>query len=386
MTPHTSPPQPPPPSAGSANSFSSPRRKSARSLALRILNTIERDDCYADEAMHRASFGVELPPRERALMMELVYGVLRTRLRLDWRLELVADRRMNRLPITVANALRLGAYQVLHLTRVPHRAAVHETVELVRETVRGPRWPGFTNAVLRSLLRTAPPEPPPMSENAVRALSIRYACPPWLVERWVARLGIADAERACCAAAEPPPLTLRVNTARTTRAALLQALKDSGHMAVPTQVSPVGIQLQKCGSPSQLPGYQEGLFYVEDEAAQLIPMMLGPRSGERVLDACAAPGGKATHLTELLHGRAELVAVDWSADRVGVMHANMARLGTIGIHTLVFDWTKTAELQTGSLPPSCNNHSIGSCWMRPVAGSGFSADIPRASGRSNRHS
>lgn len=284
-------------------------------------------------------------------MMELVYGVLRTRLRLDWRLELVADRRMNRLPITVANALRLGAYQVLHLTRVPHRAAVHETVELVRETVRGPRWPGFTNAVLRSLLRTAPPEPPPMSENAVRALSIRYACPPWLVERWVARLGIADAERACCAAAEPPPLTLRVNTARTTRAALLQALKDSGHMAVPTQVSPVGIQLQKCGSPSQLPGYQEGLFYVEDEAAQLIPMMLGPRSGERVLDACAAPGGKATHLTELLHGRAELVAVDWSADRVGVMHANMARLGTIGIHTLVFDWTKTAELQTGSLPP-----------------------------------
>lgn len=284
-------------------------------------------------------------------MTELVYGVLRSRLQLDWRLDQVADRRMDQLPITVANALRLGAYQLLHLTRVPDRAAVHETVALVRANVRGPRWPGFANAVLRSLLRSGSPTMPPMNQDTVRALSIRYACPPWLVERWVTRLGIADAERACRVAAEEPPLTLRVNTVRTSRAALLEALKASSYLAVPTPVSPVGILLQKCGTPSHLPGYQEGLFYVEDEAAQLIPMILSPEPGERVLDACAAPGGKATHLAELLGGRGELVAVDRSADRLGVMHANMGRLGASGVHTVVFDWTKVDGLQIGCLPP-----------------------------------
>lgn len=325
-------------------------QESARSLAVAVLETVEREHGNADEAMTRATAGKSLAPRERALLMELVYGVLRHQLNLDWRLDAVSDRKMDRLPAPIAWTLRLGAYQVLHLTRIPHSAAVHEAVALVRRRAHAPHWPGFANAVLRALLRNPPPPLPSLEEAPVRHLALRYSCPAWLVERWCRQWGSAGAEALCRRTCESPRMTLRVNTEKTTREALLSALAAKGLSASATPISPAGIHVNTSGSPAQFPLYTEGGFYVEDEAAQLIPLILDPQSGERVLDACAAPGGKALHCAELMQGCGDVIAVDRSESRLRVLQANVQRLGTAGVQPLRFDWDLLSGPSPGRLP------------------------------------
>lgn len=313
--------------------------RGARAVALEALVAIERQSLPADETLDLSARRAGLDARDRGLAVELVYGVLRRRSTLDWRLDHVADRPMQRLPLIVATALRLGAYQLLYLDRIPPSAAVSESVALVKSPNRGGgrRWDGFTNAVLRSLLREPAPAWPDPAQDPATALAVRYACPDWLTRRWVDHFGPGQAEALCQMTVAVPPLTLRVNALRVTREALLADLHHGGLGAAVTQVSPVGVTLEKCGSVSDLPSFRQGLFYVEDEAAQLVPFILDPRPGERVLDACAAPGGKATHLASLMQNQGEIVALDRSADRLQLLTENCRRLGVSIVNPQVAD-------------------------------------------------
>jgi|SRR5687768_96163 16S rRNA (cytosine967-C5)-methyltransferase len=299
---------------------------SARLLAFRILQDIERTGAPADETTNRALSAAHVEPRDRGLTVELVYGVLRHRGTLDWRLDLVSDRPMERLPLPIRTGLRLGAYQLMYLDRIPASAAVNESVALAK-TVRGRDWSGLVNAILRSLQREqAPPWPDPTT-NPVNAYAVRYACPQWLVERWIARFGTADAERLCQTTVTIPPLTLRVNTLRSTREALRAQFLKAGVESQPTAVSPTGLILTKQGGITDLPLFHEGAFYVEDEAAQLVAPILDAQPGERILDACAAPGGKATHLAAIMQDRGEIIACDQSTARLDLLADNCRRLG-----------------------------------------------------------
>jgi len=305
--------------------------RGARSVALASLLAVERDQVFADEALERSLARATVDVRDRALTVELTYGVLRHRLTLDWRLDRVADRPVRRLPLVIQAALRLAAYQLLYLDRIPPSAAVNESVALVKTCPNiGGRWTGFVNAVLRALIREPVPTWPDRDQEPVAFLSARYACPTWLVQRWVTRLGMAQAEQHGQATLTIPPLTIRANTLRTTRAALADHLRQSGYHVTATSVSPVGLILDKCGSVSDIPQFTEGLFYVEDEAAQLIPLILDPQPGERILDACAAPGGKTTHVAAMMRNHGEVIAMDQSRDRLRRLQENCARLG-IGI-------------------------------------------------------
>jgi 16S rRNA (cytosine967-C5)-methyltransferase len=316
----------------------------ARAVALDVLLSIERTHTFADEALdHYISHGA-LDSRDRALAFELVYGILRHQSTLDWRLDHVATKSMAKLPARVRMALRLGAYQLLHLDRIPPSAAVNESVALVKVGSPG-HWPGFVNAVLRALIRTPAPPWPDRKTDPVKALSVRHACPAWLTERWLARYGIQDAEALCRATTIIPPLTIRVNTLRTTRDILAAQLSASGCVVTPTRISPAGLILDKSGSVADLPWFRDGLFYVEDEAAQLIAPILDPQPGERVLDACAAPGGKTTHLAALMQNKGEIVAVDKSDSRLRLLDDNCKRLGIGIIRTIRAD-------VTASLPKS----------------------------------
>jgi len=298
----------------------------ARAVALDTLLSVERTQAFADDALDHALSRSTLDSRDRALALELVYGVLRHRSTLDWRLDHVATKSMAKLPVRVRMALRLGAYQLLHLDRIPPSAAVNESVALMKTGGASAHWPGFVNAVLRAMTRApAPPWPDPAADP-VRALSVRHACPAWLAERWIARFGVRDAEALCLATTVIPPLTIRVNTMKTTREAVEARLAELGVAARPTRISPVGLVLDKCGSVAELPLFHDGAFYVEDEAAQLVAPLLDPRPGERVLDACAAPGGKSTHLAALMQNHGELVAVDTSAARLRLLEDNCRRL------------------------------------------------------------
>lgn len=318
----------------------------ARWVALHALMKVEQTRAFADEALDRCLSLTRLEARDRSLALELVYGVLRHRSTLDWRLDHVADRPVERLPALVKTALRLGAYQVLYLQRVPASAAVNESVALVKDAggeARGPAWSGFVNAVLRALVREPAPAWPDPGGDPAHALSVRYSCPIWLAARWVERFGCADAETLCAATLAIPPLTIRANTLRLTRETLERELLRAGQVVRPTRISPVGLILEKCGPVTDLPQFREGAFYVEDEAGQLIPPLLAPKPDERVLDACAAPGGKATHLAALMENRGEIVAMDRSPRRLHLVEANCRRLGVRIVTTVEADATEPLE-------------------------------------------
>ena len=350
--------------SGSRSLFTAQTAPSVRAVALSLLvesvKSEEGVDILLDRALARCSFD----SRERALTVELTYGVLRRLATIDWRLGPVLGKPLPRLPVAVQMVLRLGAYQLLFLNRIPQSAAVNESVNLARAIAGtlGRDWSGFVNAVLRSLLRHPPQPWPSMGTDAAEAFAVRYSVPGWLSRRWVERLGVASAEMACAGVSVAPPLTLRVNQLITTREALLEKFSQVGIVAKLTSVSPFGIVLEEGGSVPSLPGFREGAFYVEDEAAQLIPPLLDPQPGDIVLDVCAAPGGKSTHLADLMHNKGTIYAVDRKDARLDLLRSNCRRLGVQIVVPIVGDirqpleWVPTIEA-AGS--PSVKKARVG---------------------------
>jgi 16S rRNA (cytosine967-C5)-methyltransferase len=331
--------------SGSRSFFIAQTAPSARAIALSLLvesvKSEEGIDVLLDRALARCSFD----DRERSLTVELAYGVLRRLATIDWRLEPVLEKPLPRLPVAVQMVLRLGAYQLLFLDRIPQSAAVNESVNLAKAfagTV-GRDWSGFVNAVLRALLRHPPQPWPSMSLDAAQALAVRYSVPGWLCRRWVERLGLTSTEAACEEVSAVPPLTLRVNQLITIREALLEKFSQVSIAAKPTSVSPFGILLQSRGTVPSLPEFHEGAFYVEDEAAQLIPLLLDPQPGDIVLDACAAPGGKSTHLAALMHNEGIIYAVDRKETRLDLVRSNCRRLGANIVVPIVGDIRQPRE-------------------------------------------
>ena len=372
--------------------FTAQTAPSARAIALSLLvesvKSEEGVDVLLDRALARCSFD----SRERALTVELSYGVLRRLATIDWRLEPVLEKPLPRLPIAVQMVLRLGAYQLLFLGRIPQSAAVNESVNLARAfagTV-GRDWSGFVNAVLRALLRHPPQPWPSMDLDAAQALAVRYSIPGWLSRRWVERMGLASAEAACEGVSGAPPLTLRVNQLITTREALLETFAQVGIAAKPTSVSPFGIVLEDGGSVPSLPGFNEGAFYVEDEAAQLIPPLLDPQPNDIVLDACAAPGGKSTHVADLMHNKGTIYAVDRKDARLDLLRSNCRRLGVQNVVPIVGDirqplqWVPMIET---SGPPSVKKTGGGELFVdrilvdAPCSGLGVLRRHPEAKWR-----
>lgn len=295
----------------------------ARKAAWIVLQTIYRTQVFADDAFDATLQDVSLSTQDQALAFELVYGVLRHAIMLDWRLDQISRKPMARLPLNVATTLRLAAYQVLCLDRIPESAAVNEAVKLIRSQP-GHNWGGLVNAILRNLIRQPAP---PLPEDQVLAFSIRYSCPTWMIERWIRAFGQAHAEELCRNTMDIPPVTLRTNTLRCTPQALLERLRSENCSAQKTVVSPVGLTVEKCGNPGQLSTVRDGWCYIEDEAAQLIPPLLDPQPGDRILDACAAPGGKTTHLAQLMGNEGQVIALDRQTKRLDRLQANCRRLG-----------------------------------------------------------
>jgi 16S rRNA (cytosine967-C5)-methyltransferase len=319
-----------------------------------VLQTIFRTQAFADDVFDATINDVVLSGPDRALAFELVYGVLRHAITLDWRLDHLSRKPMARLPLNVATILRVAAYQLLYLDRVPDSAAVNEAVKLIRKQP-GHDWGGLVNAILRNLIRQPLPPLPDCTIAPIEALSLTYACPTWMVERWITAFGRDQAEMLCGKTLEIPPMTLRTNTLRCSRKQLLDRLEAEGIAAQETPVSPEGVILEKCGNPGQLSVTQDGWCYIEDEAAQLIPALLDPQPGEHVLDACAAPGGKTTHLAQLMQNEGTIIALDRQPERLLRLKANCERLGIHIVQTLagdvVTDWP-TGQSEIANTPCS----------------------------------
>lgn len=297
----------------------------ARALAIRVLARVRATDAYLNVVLDAQL--AETPPRDprdAGLVTELTYGATRRQLTLDYAITRFSDRKLEALEDRVLSALRVGAYQLFY-TRVPARAAVSETVQALKELGLS-RASGFVNAVLRRIAELPAPPLPPLEGDAAEHLAVKHSHPAWLVRRWVRQFGREKAEVMLAADNEAPSVVVRANTTRTTRDALLAQLREAGVAAEPTPVSPVGIVLPSVGRVEDVYGYAEGLWQVQDEAAQLVGVYGALPETARVLDACAAPGGKACHLAE----SHEVVAIDVHAHKLRKIEAEAKRLGLTG--------------------------------------------------------
>ncbi|HSD20783.1 MAG TPA: transcription antitermination factor NusB [Anaeromyxobacter sp.] len=320
----------------------------ARKLAFEVLRRVDEGGAYASRALDAALAGAgALDPREAGLATELVYGTLRRALSLDAALAPHSRRPVDALDPAARVALRLGAYQLLFLGKPAH-AAVGETVSLVKAVDHG-RASGYVNAVLRALAR-APrlPEPPPLAVDPAGHVAVAEALPRWLAEEWVAWLGPDEALALARGMNQPAALTVR----SPGRDALLARARAAGLSAEPTPRSPDGVVLAGT-SVSELARAAGGLpFQVQDEAAQLVTLYAaGALRGKRarVLDACAAPGGKAFHLAELLAPGSEIVAIELHPRKAEELAREAARRGLPGVRVICADATRPIPgLEPGS--------------------------------------
>lgn len=317
-----------------------------RALALRILTAGQKPGTTLDRAIDLAGEALSgLSRQDRGLANAIVFGVLRHRGRIDHLIRAFSRIPVDRLDSRVLTLLRMGIFQLVYLDRVPDFAAIHATMELANARVNK-KSRGFINAVLRQAAdRHETVEAPDKKQFAIW-LQVQYSVPSWLGKRWAAAYGKDGAEAIARAIADIPPLTLRTNTLKAGRQDVITTLGGKGIQAGATRISPLGIHIRAAGrSPADLPGFDTGLFQIQDEAAQLTVQALGPQPGERVLDACAGLGGKTCHMGQLMENSGQITAVDIDAGKLERLKTEAARLGVDTITTFGLN-IRAATVQT----------------------------------------
>jgi len=321
----------------------------ARVAALKVLLQGSDREGFAQDLLDVALEEANLQPADRRLATQLVYGTLRRRGTIDALLRQAIHRDPQNVEAWIWEALRLGVFQLLYLDHVPAYAAIHETVELAQQLDMA-RAKGFINGILRKVSswlsdeivdapaadaiplrdgryrRLREPRLPSPKAKPADYIAAGLSLPPWLVDRWLDRFGWDETVRLGFWYAEPPSIWLRVNTLQTDREAMLAALKHANVQAEPGR-HPQSIRLMEPTPIRDLPGFAEGMFVVQDESAMHLASALNPLPGSRVLDLCAAPGGKTTHLAELMKNQGEIVACDLDEYRLSLALQSCERLG-----------------------------------------------------------
>ncbi len=312
---------------------------SAREAALSVLLRMERDSAYSTLSLGPALEG--LSGRDAALATALVYGVTARRLTLDFFLDSLTKRPLKKMQPVLRQLLRLGAYQLLFMEKIPPSAAVNESVNLAKKHKLG-YASGFLNGVLRALAREADALPyPDPAKDRLAALEVRYSCPRALISFWRKAYGeertLAVLERLN----DVPPITVRVNTLRISRAALAEELAEEGVAAKPVPDEPGALFLDHAAGLTGLRAFKEGRFFVQGLSSQKACRLLSPAPGETVFDLCAAPGGKSFTLALIMEGKGNVRAFDLYPARVKLIEDGAARLGLGGIvHPAVRDAAK----------------------------------------------
>jgi 16S rRNA (cytosine967-C5)-methyltransferase len=308
----------------------------ARKIAYGALRRVESEGAYASDLLH-AELGASVSPADAALATELTMGVLRWRRLLDFLLERCLKKPVERLDLPVALALRLGTYQLRFLERIPARAAVHESVELVK-LARKASAASLVNAVLRRIAAEAgsaaeklvPPDLPPAER-----LGILHSHPAWMVERWLFRLGEAAVAALLHADNLAPRLSCAVHHAQR-RDEIIRELEQSGLRIEPGRLLKTAFAASG-GSPVRTAAFRAGKISIQDEASQAVPLLLDVHPGDRILDLCAAPGGKTPTLIRAAGDKGIVVAADRHTHRLRAMQAQFARLGLAGVHPVELD-------------------------------------------------
>lgn len=299
----------------------------AREAAMLALNACQRQGGWSDGALKKQLSAAELSGRDAALATQLCFGVLQNQMLLDFYLAKFSNIPLKRMEGKVVQTLRLGAYQMLFLTRIPHSAAVNSAVALVKSHCKNPRAAGMVNGILRSMERSLQNMPVIPQGDPVAYLSTLYSHPEWLVKEFILSLGEEETAQLLAADNSQPPTAVMVNTTRTTAEAL-KAMLEADHVeAEPHPWLENCLLLSRTGDLERLEAFQQGLFYVQDPASRLSVLAAGAKPGMRVLDCCAAPGGKSFAAAIAMENQGEIISCDLHPHKKKLIQAGADRLG-----------------------------------------------------------
>lgn len=296
-----------------------------RELALSILREITENDAFSDLAVKNGLASSKLSQRDKALATALVYGTIQHLRFIDFQLESVSARPLGSLTPDIRNILRLAVYQIRFMDRIPDRAAVDEAVKMAKRHAYSAS--SFVNGVLRNLLRQGWSYPKKLRAR----LGVTYSFPDWLVKLWMEQFGAETCEKLLAASNAVPPLSVRVNPLKSSPRAVLSLCKGE---AAQTEN---GLFIDEPSNIAETPMYYDGWLTVQDVGAQMASITLGPVAGDRVLDVCAAPGGKTTHMAELMENEGTVTAWDIHPHRVELIRKNAERLGLSNVKAEVHD-------------------------------------------------
>ncbi|WP_026675920.1 16S rRNA (cytosine(967)-C(5))-methyltransferase RsmB [Fictibacillus gelatini] len=316
-------------------------KNSARNIALDILIKIEQNQAYSNLLLNQSIKKSELSKTDIGLLTELVYGTIQRKNTLDFFLTPFIKKGMDKVDRWVLVLLRMSLYQMHYLDRIPDHAILNEAVEIAKR--RGHKGiASFVNGVLRKIQREGVRSFKEIDDKLDR-IALEYSTPRWLVKRWIKQYGEEETIQMCQINTIPAPVAARVNSNQTTREEAIKLLENEGVIASRGELSPSAIKIVK-GSLPQSESYKKGLLTIQDESSMLVAPALDVKQGQKILDACSAPGGKTTHIAELLNHSGEVIALDLHPHKVKLILELKSRLHLTNVEAKALDARKAPDV------------------------------------------
>ncbi|MDG5788245.1 16S rRNA (cytosine(967)-C(5))-methyltransferase RsmB [Evansella sp. AB-P1] len=316
------------------------KQGNVRESALNVLLKIEQQQAYSHLLLNETIKKSNLNKKDIPLLTELVYGTIQRQKTIDFYLQPFSKRPLNKLEKWVLILLRLTLYQIIYLDRIPEHAAVHEAVQIAKK--RGHQGiAGMVNGVLRSILRNELPDIDKI-DDPLKRIAIKTSHPVWLIKRWSNQYGIQATEKIATANLTYPIHTVRVNPLKSNVAEVISALEKEGVIGHPSNNIQESIMIET-GSIASTDPFKNGWITIQDEGSMLVSYALAPEKNERILDACAAPGGKSTHIAEKMENTGEIVSLDIHKHKVGLIQQQANRLDLNNIEAMALDARKAQD-------------------------------------------
>jgi len=315
----------------------------SREIALKILYEINEKGAYSNISLNKHLEAHKLRDIDKDFITDLVYGSVKWRLTIDWIVEQFSNIKIAKISPWILNILRLGLYQMLFTDKIPESAAVNESVKLSKKYGHSGST-GYVNGILRNIARKKHEiEYPSRDKEPIKYLSVKYSHPEWLVRRWVNLYGEDFTESLLAVNNEVPDFTVRVNTLKITRENLIEALQKEGLEAFKGKYAEDAVIIRSPSSISRLESFKKGYFQVQDESSMLVGKVLDPKPGELIIDVCGAPGGKSTHIAQLMNNRGTVISRDIHEHKLKLIQDAVKRLEIDIVKTELFDATLVDE-------------------------------------------
>ena len=314
-----------------------------RETALKILYDINENGAYSNISVNKHLEAVELNSLDKAFITDMVYGTIKWKLTIDWLISQYSSIKIKKISPWILNILRLGVYQIIYTDKIPQSAACNESVKLSKKYGHAASS-GFVNAVLRSIGRNKQNiNYPDCVKDQISYLSIKYSHPEWIVEKWVNRFGREFTEALLDSNNKVPDFTIRTNTLKTTGSQLIEILSNEGIFAAHGKYIENALIIENPASIFKSSAFKDGLFQVQDESSMQVSKVLDPRPGDFIIDVCSAPGGKATHIAELMQNNGTVLARDIHEHKINIINNAAKRLELGIIRAEMFDAAKLDE-------------------------------------------